>query len=217
MILGGGKCYSQIVTTNTAAKDSLRAEPAKGRLKKRKQEFVRDAISAAAIDLFAEKGFEETTIDNIVDAAGTSRRTFFRYFESKRDLMAQPVASYGAVLSAAIQSSRPRSSQAELFRHVVLEVAQGTVSDPRMRKVMEIAARNPAAREAQLSRVAELQDQVAEAFRERCKDQITAHVLAGLTLAALSLVYRVWLSKGNQDITSAVEDALGRLSGVVCG
>src|SRR5437763_14629303 len=93
-------------------------------LQARKQEFVRDAIWAAAIDLFAEKGFEETTLDDIVAAAGTSRRTFFRHFESKRDLIAQPMVNYGAPLTTAIESCPPRSSAAELFRHLVLEVAQ---------------------------------------------------------------------------------------------
>src|SRR6516165_1565282 len=103
-------------------------------LQTRKQEFVRDAIWTAAIDLFAEKGFEETTIDDIAAAAGTSRRTFFRHFESKRDLMAQPVVSYGASLTKTIESCPRAASPAALFRHVVLEVAQRTVSDSRMRK-----------------------------------------------------------------------------------
>jgi AcrR family transcriptional regulator len=185
-------------------------------LQTRKQEFVRDAIWTASIDLFAEKGFEETTIDDIVAAAGTSRRTFFRHFESKRDLMAQPVVSYGASLTKAIESCPPASSAADLFRHVVLDVAQRTVSDARMRKVMGIAARYPAAREAQLSRVAEVQDRLAEAFAQRFKDNVTAHVLAGLTLSALSLTYRVWFSEGNKDIVSAVQHVLAELSLVVC-
>ena len=75
--------------------ESNRIAPAASQasLQTRKQAFVREAIWAAAMDLFAEKGFEETTIDDIVNAAGTSRRTFFRHFESKRDLMAQPIAN----------------------------------------------------------------------------------------------------------------------------
>jgi AcrR family transcriptional regulator len=186
-------------------------------LQARKQEFVRDAIWTAAIDLFAEKGFEETTIDDIAAAAGTSRRTFFRHFESKRDLMAQPVVSYGASLTKTIESCPRTASPAALFRHVVLEVAQRTVSDSRMRKVMEIAARYPAAREAQQSRVAEVQDHLAEAFARRCKDEVAAHVLAGLTLSALSLAYRVWFSQSNKDIVSAVERVLAEFSVVVCG
>ena len=126
--------------SKTSVDDLAGAAAAKLTLQARKQEFVRDAIWAAAIDLFAEKGFEETTVEDIVDAAGTSRRTFFRYFESKRDLMAQPVVSYGASIANAIESFGAASSSAELFRHVVLEVAQRTVAEPRMRKVMAIAA-----------------------------------------------------------------------------
>jgi AcrR family transcriptional regulator len=197
--------------------DSADSENSRPSLQARKQELVREAIWGAAIDLFAAKGFEETTIDDIVDAAGSSRRTFFRHFESKRDLMGHPVVSYGASLTKAIESCPAKSSPADLFRHVVLEVAQRTVSDSRTRKVMEIAAKYPAAREAQLSRVAEVQDRVAEAFARRSKDEITAHALAGLTLSALSLAYRAWFSEGKKDIASAVEHVLAEFSNVVCG
>jgi hypothetical protein len=102
----------------------------------------------------------------------------FRHFESKRDLIAQPMVNYGASLTAAIESCPVRSSAAKLFRHVVLDVAQRTASDPRMRKVMAVAAKYPAAREAQLSRVAEVHDRIADAFARRSKDELTAHVLA---------------------------------------
>lgn len=186
-------------------------------LEARKQEFVRDAIWTAAIDLFAEKGFDETTVDDIAAAAGTSRRTFFRYFESKRDLIAQPVASYGVTLSSAIESCPAGASPAELFRHVVLDVSERTVADARMRKVMAIAAKYPAAREAQLSRVAEIQDRLAAAFAPRCQDALTPHVLAALTLSALSLTYRAWFAKGKKDIAAAAEKVFGELHYAVCG
>ncbi len=217
MPFGSAPCYCQYMVLIAHSDHSVSAESAKVSLRARKQDFVRESIWVAAIDLFAAQGFEETTIDDIVNAAGTSRRTFFRYFESKRDLIAQPVVSYGASLSAAIQSSPPDPSLAELFRHVVLQVAQSSVADPRIRKVMQVAAKYPGAREAQLSRLAEVQDQVADAFSRRCKDDITAHVLAGLTFSALSLAYRIWFAEGNKDIGSAVQDALARISAVACG
>ena len=185
-------------------------------LQSRKQEFVRDAIWAVAIDLFAEKGFDETTLDDIVAAAGTSRRTFFRHFESKRDLIAQPIVNYGTSLTSAIESCPRGSSAQELLRHVVIEVAQRTVADPRMRKVMAIAAKYPAAREAQLSRIAEVQDRIAEAFAKQSKDDLTAHVLASLTLSALSLTYRVWFSGGKKDIAVAVQKVFAELSKSIC-
>jgi Transcriptional regulator len=70
--------------------------PALASLQERKQEFARNAIWDSAIDLFFEKGFDETTVDEIAVRAGTSRRSFFRHFESKSDLMAQPVVEWGA-------------------------------------------------------------------------------------------------------------------------
>src|SRR5216684_2163838 len=85
-------------------------------LQARKQQVVRDAIWDAAIDLFAEKGFDETTVDDIAEAAGVSRRSFFRYFASKSDLMAHGMVNYGAELSAAIDACPQSYSLAEVFR-----------------------------------------------------------------------------------------------------
>ena len=184
-------------------------------LRARKQAFVRDTIWSTAIDLFTVKGFEETTLDDIVEAAGTSRRTFFRHFESKRDLIAQPVVGYVESIAAVVESCPPSFTPSQLFRHVVSEVAQRTVSDPRTLKVMEIAARHPDAREAQLSRVAELQVRVTDSFARRCKDDVTAHLLAGLSLAALSVSYRLWFSSGKNDIAAAVKRTFARLSDIV--
>src|ERR1700730_4798427 len=106
-------------------------------LHSRKQQVVRDAIWDAATDLFAKKGFDETTVDDIAEAAGTSRRSFFRYFESKSDLMAQPMVSYGTSLTDAIENCPLGYSPAEVFKHTVLTVARESASHPRTRKIME--------------------------------------------------------------------------------
>src|SRR3954454_14163508 len=73
-------------------------------LQARKQLLVRDAIWDTATDLFTDKGFDATTVDDIAQAAGVSRRSFFRYFSSKSDLMAYGMVSYGAELSEAIDA-----------------------------------------------------------------------------------------------------------------
>src|SRR6266511_4300118 len=46
---------------------------------------VRQALTSAAVELFLAKGYEETTVDEIAEAAGVARRTFFRYFRTKED------------------------------------------------------------------------------------------------------------------------------------
>lgn len=189
-------------------------------LQERKQALIRDTIWEAAIDLFAEKGFDETTVEDIANAAGTSRRSFFRYFESKSDLMVQPVVSYGTSLIDAIRACPEDYSPAEVLKHTMLTVTKGSASHPRTRKVMEIAAKYPAAREAQIGRIAEVQDRVAEAFAERyrkgAKDQTKARVLAALTLSLLGVTYQTWFESSKSDIAVTVNYVLATLRDVAC-
>jgi AcrR family transcriptional regulator len=174
----------------------------------------------AAIDLFAQKGFDETTVDDIAEAAGVSRRSFFRYFSSKSDLMAQGMVSYGAALTDAIEACPRTYSLMEILREVVLQVAQHSAAQPRTRQIMEIAARYPAARDAQITRVAEVQEQVAAAFARRgrtgSKNEMTAHVLAGLTLSILSVTFRTWFDHRQPNIAVTVDQVLATLHGLVC-
>lgn len=189
--------------------------PARTSLQERKQEFARNAIWDSAIDLFFEKGFDETTVDEIAERAGTSRRSFFRHFESKSDLMAQPVVEWGASLVSAIDSCPPSLSIGELFREVVFKVAQKSASNPRSGKLMQIAGKYPSAREAQLSRVAAVQDRITRAFGKRCKDDLTAHLLAGLVFAVLGTTHQVWFEKGEKDIAATAQKTFTALSKIV--
>ena len=74
-------------------------------LRLKKQQFVRSEIWNTAVDLFAQHGYDRTTIDDIATAAGVSRRTFFRYFASKEDVMVQATDTYGDLLVDAVKES----------------------------------------------------------------------------------------------------------------
>ena len=57
--------------------------PARGR----RPATSREEVARAALELFERQGYDETTVDQIAAAVGVSRRTFFRYYESKRDVV----------------------------------------------------------------------------------------------------------------------------------
>jgi AcrR family transcriptional regulator len=208
---------SPLTPANAAAPHPAAVLPT---LQTRKQQLVRDAIWDAATDLFAEKGFDETTVDDIAQAAGISRRSFFRYFSSKSDLMAHAMLNYGAELTQAIDACPRTYSLSEVFRETVLQVAQRAAAHRRTRKIMEIVAKYPAARAAELSRLAEVQDLVAEAFARRCgkasKDKLTPGILAGLTLHVLAVTFRSWFDGRQRDISATADQVFETLGRLIC-
>jgi AcrR family transcriptional regulator len=186
-------------------------------LQARKQQVVREAIWEAATDLFAKKGFNETTVEEIAESAGVSRRSFFRYFSSKDDLMAYGMVIYGQELTEAIDTCPASYSPFEVFRETVLRVAQRTASHARTRKIIEIGTRYPEARAAEMSRLHEVQDRVAAAYaRRKGVDKHASALLAGMTLQVLGVTFRFWYNAPKRDISVMAERALATLRDLVC-
>ncbi len=185
----------------------------------RKHELVRNAIWDAATDLFADKGFDDTTVDDIAQRAGVSRRSLFRYFSSKSDFLEQGVVSYATEVSAAIKACPAGYSDAEVFRATVLEIARQSAEHPRTRKIMEISAAYPAARAAQLSRMPEVHDRVMQAFARRrgtgSDNGLKANILAGLTLSVLAVIFKAWFEQGEPEISGTVQQVFATLSGLI--
>lgn len=185
-------------------------------LQSQKQQLVRDAIYDAAIELFAENGFDEVTVEEIAQAAGVSRRTFFRYFESKDDLLAQNVVNYGRSLSAAIRGCPKGASPLETIRETVLAIAKEVAAVPRIRQIIQIAQRSASARQAYRSRMTDAEDAVSEAFASRfrntSKDDLKARLFAGLTFSMMNSAILSWYHGEYQDIALATRQALNLLT-----
>jgi AcrR family transcriptional regulator len=76
-------------------------------LRERNKARARAEIADAALRLFFDRGFEGVTVDEIVSAAGVSRRTFFRYFETKEDALLADYPELNARLTEALRTSGP--------------------------------------------------------------------------------------------------------------
>ncbi|HMQ03167.1 MAG TPA: TetR family transcriptional regulator [Pyrinomonadaceae bacterium] len=86
-------------------------------LRDRKRHAVRAGISEVAQELFVSKGYEATTIDEIAAAAGMSRRTFFRYFASKEDVLTGRFELVADDMVVALEERRASESAWDSLRH----------------------------------------------------------------------------------------------------
>lgn len=180
-------------------------------LREKKQELVRAALRDAALDLFLERGFEAVRVEEITDRAGVSRRTFFRYFASKDDLMAQGVDEFREVVRRVAEGSPRNARPLELFRKIAAEVARISAAAPRSRDVVRIMLASPGARTAQMTRVAAVEDVLEEAFRSRCRgreERKTAGIFAAMTLAAVGAIMREWCLADGAPVERITEQVL---------
>jgi AcrR family transcriptional regulator len=179
-------------------------------LQARKRQLVQDAIWDAAIDLFGRKGYDETTVEEIVAAAGVSPRSFFRYFASKSDLMARGVLEYGDAITGVVDACPASWPLSQVFRHTVRQVATDIAARPRTRKSIAVGTRYPAARAAELARLPEVQERIARTYAKRkgAGDELTPLLLAGLTVHVIGVALLSWSVRPGQDIATTATRAL---------
>jgi AcrR family transcriptional regulator len=187
-------------------------------LKSRKQEFAKDAIYEAALDLFMRQGFEETSVDDVAKAAGISRRSFFRYFTTKDHLLGHNMVRLGDVLVTAVTASPAESSSYQVVRDAVMGGLSFGTSHPRTRQVIEITTRNLSARYAHRSRRVDIEIRLSQAFAARTRmetpDHVRPRMLAILTLDVADLAVFSWFKGEFDNYSKAVDHVLSLMSDV---
>ena len=186
------------------------------KLQARKQQVVRDAIHDAAIGLFAAKGFDQTTVDEIAEAAGISRRSFFHYYVTKDDLLAQDTVKYGAALVEAVMACPATSTTFEIMRETVFAGVKFAAKQPILRQVIEIAQASIAARQAYASRSVEIEDSLSAAYAQRLKNAskfgVEPRLLADLTLSVMKVTITAWYTGEYQDLSTSAKHVLANLT-----
>lgn len=176
---------------------------------------MRDALVAAAFQLFLERGYEQTTVDDIVALAGVGRRSFFRYFPSKEDVVfpdhERCLADMTAFLTASEETHEPVRRVCDAARLVLLMYAENpSFSVQRYRLTKQV----PGLRAYELSVVWRYERALAEYLRDRFAGRpdgnLRADVIAAAVVAAHNNALRSWLrSDGQGDASATVDHALG--------
>lgn len=176
---------------------------------------MRDALVAAAFRLFLERGYEQTTVDDIVALAGVGRRSFFRYFPSKEDVVfpdhERCLTDMTAFLAASDEGHEPVPRVCDAARLVLRMYAENpSFSVQRYRLTKQV----PGLRAYELSVVWRYERALAEYLRGRFAGRpdgtLRADVIAAAVVAAHNNALRSWLrSDGESDASTTVDHALG--------
>jgi AcrR family transcriptional regulator len=183
-------------------------------LRERKKEQTRRAIEDAAFRLFAERGFDGTTIDDIVEEVEVSPRTFFRYFDSKEDVVIGFFDEMGEELRAMVAARPPEEPP-----FTAVHRALGSLIDlymaraDRVLAAKRLALDTPAIRARLLDKHARWENGVTEELAARLavdpERDPRPRLIAAVALAGFSCAVTTWVtSEGRKDLEALVDDAL---------
>lgn len=173
-------------------------EAAQG-LRERKKARTREAIIEAALDLFERNGYDATTVEEIAAAAEVSPRTFFRYFESKLDLVMARSGEKHAGLGPLLASRPAGEGLVEAVREAMRAELAAQLADPLVRREFQVMLTTPSlrilAREHFYEEEAEMVPAVADRLGRR-DDDLVAQVAAGVIASALWVAVNRWVVEG---------------------
>jgi AcrR family transcriptional regulator len=166
------------------------AESATG-LRERKKRATRDALARAGLELFVERGYDETTLAEIAEVAGVSTRTIFAYFPSKEDILFATMQTMRDALAQAL-ADRPAGTDAltALQDFILSSAHEKTELD---HKLGQVIAADPTLSSHKRARIAEFQEVLAAAIADDLgvgPDDLRPQVAAASLTAAFEVLER---------------------------
>ena len=178
---------------------------------------VRDEVMRRAWTLFAEQGFEATTVDEIAAAAGMSRRTFFRYFTGKDELVLERLLEAGDRVAAALRD-RPADEPAWTALRVAFSeiVALQEQHVDRSRPLQIMLRDEPGVRASLLERQRRWHQMLTPLVAKRLSARdgasgpdVRAAALAASAVACLDAAQLVWAENPGSRLSLLLDEAMG--------
>lgn len=173
-------------------------------------------LELISLRLFSRDGFEDTTVERIAAAAGVSRRTFFRYFDSKADVLWHAFDGEVRALREAFAAVPPQVPTMEAIRQVVVGVNRYRAEDvPELRERMSLISSVPALQASAAHHYDAWEQAVSEFAATRLgqpPDSLYPLAIGRATLAVCRAAYDRWIDRADTDLTSYLEQALQALA-----
>ncbi len=180
---------------------------------------TRERLQAAALELFATRGFEQVTAAEIAQAVGLTERTFFRNFSDKREVLFHGQQQFLRAFVDGVDKAPADASPLELIASA-LQAAASFFPDerrPYSRLRQAVIDQNPALQERELHKLAGLVATVATALRGRGVAEPAATLAAQSAATVFGVAFAQWIREGESrslaDISTEVLRELRNLTG----
>jgi AcrR family transcriptional regulator len=181
---------------------------------------ARGRLEQAALDLYRDRGFDQTTVAEITERAGLTERTFFRHFADKREVLFWGQTAlhdvYVSTIASAPDSATPIEAVAE-----ALEAAAALLEERRelARQRQAVIAANPGLQERELLKRASLAAAMADALRRRGVTDPAASLTAEAGIAVFKIAFARWISddSSQKNLAQLIRESLDQLKAVTAG
>ncbi len=179
----------------------------------------RGRLAQAAMELFSERGFDQTTVAQIAERAGLTERTFFRHFADKREILFAGGAELQELMVAAVAAA-PGSASPLGAAAAAIEAAGAMLEEARGRRFarerQRIISASPELRERELHKLAGLAVGISDALRERSVPDPGAALLGELVVAVFRVAFEQWVAaSGEPGLVERIRAGLAELQGLV--
>jgi len=180
---------------------------------------ARGRLEQAALELYVERGFDQTTVAEIATRAGLTERTFFRHFADKREVLFGGASQLREFLVSAVADAP--ASAAPIDAIAAALGAVGVLFEDRRDSVQQrqrVIAVNADLRERELIKLASLAAGIAEALRGRGVTDPAAGLAAEAGIAVFRIAFGRWIDDTDQrDLSQHIRESLEQLKAVTAG
>lgn len=180
---------------------------------------ARGRLQEAALALFAERGFEETTVAEIAERAGLTKRTFFRHFADKREVLfggsEELLETFVGSLASAPAGAAPIDAVA-----VSLDAAGAVLQDRQefAQRRQTVITANRELHERELVKLATIAAALAGGLRERGVAEPAASLTAEAAIAVFRVAFERWIAEDEtRGLVELIHDSLDELRAVAAG
>jgi AcrR family transcriptional regulator len=161
---------------------------------------AQERLQKAALELFATRGFEQTTATEIAQSVGLTERTFFRHFSDKREVLFHGQHRLVQAFLDGVETAPPGASPIDIVAFALRSAASFFPDEHRAysRTRQSVIDQNPPLQERERHKLASLAATLADALRARGIDDLAATLSAQAGVTVFGIAFSQWIREGEQ-------------------